>query len=350
MSFIVNKQLLATNSVLASQYAEIGDLRYNANVANAALVQGRVGRAANAAEMDPRLWSEVDAQTQQLLLADSGANRLLTDLMPLARSVHIGVLATMYRQFGADFEAQTSLDGQHRKPMDRGSYDYDGTLVLVHTSQFGQQWRELEGARRIGFDMIADDQAASVRAVRTKTVDMYLNGVDVTYRGVGAFGIRNSPNVQAINLGAGGIDFDFTDPAATFDETWAAVAQLLEELHGPNNNAIGDVTLYVSSAIMANWNRAGVTQGSLETFAQALTRMNGIDKIERLQELSGNELIGIIRDTQYIRPVVGMPINTVPMERKTPMDDYQYLTWTANGLEIRADVEGRSGVFYAAAG
>ena len=340
----VNKKDLATNALLARQYAEIGDFRFNANARNQMMVNGLVGSAANAAEMDPRLWAEIDSQTRQLMLPNGGVSRLLTDLMPLARSVHVGVLATMYRRYNGEFEAQTSLDGQHRKPMDSGSYDYDGTLVLVHSSQFGIQWRELEGQRRIGFDQIADDQAASVRAVRRQIVRTFLDGSDITYKGVGAAGIRNSSNVQAIDLGAAGLNFDFTDDTATYDDVRAAFVAVLNSLA----DAEGDVTVYVSPQIWANFQRTGVTAGNLQTFGQVLELIPGVDKIERLAELSGNEMIGMIRQTEYIRPVVGMPINTVPMERKTPMDDYQYLTWTATGLEIRADAEGRSGVFYAA--
>ena len=343
----VNKKDLATNALMARQYAEICDFRYNANVRNSAMASGLSGMAANAAQMDPRLWAEIDSQTRQLMLPNGGVSRLLTDLQPLARSVNIGVLATMYRRAAGDFEAQTSLDGQHRKPMDKGTYDYDGTLVLVHTSQFGIQWRELEGQRRVGFDQIADDQAASVRAVRRQIVRTFLDGSDIVYKGVGAAGIRNSPNVQAVDLDTGPLAFDFTDTSEPFDSVRAALAALVDVLHGDSNGAEGDVTLYVSSAIWSNFQRTGVTAGNIQTFGQVLAAMPGVDKIERLPELQGNEIIGIIRQPEYIRPVVGMPVNTVPMERVTPMDDYQFLTWTATGLEIRSDAEGRSGVLYA---
>lgn len=343
----VNKKDLATNAIMARQYAEICDFRYNANVRNSAMSAGLSGMAANAAQMDPRLWAEIDSQTRQLMLPNGGVSRLLTDLQPLARSVNIGVLATMYRRAAGDFEAQTSLDGQHRKPMDKGTYDYDGTLVLVHTSQFGIQWRELEGQRRVGFDQIADDQAASVRAVRRQIVRTFLDGSDIVYKGVGAAGIRNSPNVQAVDLDTGPLAFDFTDTSEPFDSVRAALAALVDVLHGDSNGAEGDVTLYVSSAVWSNFQRTGVTAGNIQTFGQVLSAMPGVDKIERLPELQGNEIIGIIRQAEYIRPVVGMPVNTVPMERVTPMDDYQFLTWTATGLEIRSDAEGRSGVLYA---
>lgn len=343
----VNKKDLAANALMARQYAEIGDFRFNANARNSAMASGLTGMAANVAQMDPRLWAEIDNQTRQLMLPNGGVSRLLTDLQPLARSVNIGVLATMYRRAAGDFEAQTSLDGQHRKPMDKGSYDYDGTLVLVHTSQFGIQWRELEGQRRVGFDQIADDQANAVRAVRRQVVRTFLDGSDIVYKGVGAAGIRNSQNVQAVDLDTGPLAFDFTDTTEPFDTVRGALAALVGVLHGDSNGAEGDVTLYVSSAVWSNFQRTGVTAGNIQTFGQVLAAMPGVDKIERLPELSGNEIIGIIRQAEYIRPVVGMPVNTVPMERVTPMDDYQFLTWTATGLEIRSDAEGRSGVLYA---
>lgn len=165
--------------------------------------------------------------------------------------------------------------------------------------------------------------------------------------GVGAAGIRNSQNVQAVDLDTGPLAFDFTDTSEPFDSVRAALAALVDVLHGDSNGAEGDVTLYVSSAVWSNFQRTGVTAGNIQTFGQVLAAMPGVDKIERLPELQGNEIIGIIRQAEYIRPVVGMPVNTVPMERVTPMDDYQFLTWTATGLEIRSDAEGRSGVLYA---
>lgn len=342
-----NKKDLAVNAAMARQYQEVCDFRFNANVRNNSLASGLAGLAANAAEMDPRLWAEIDTQTRQLMLPNGGVPQLLLDLQPLARSVNIGVLASMYRRYAADMEAQTSLDGQHRKPMNSGSYDYDGTLVLVHTSQFGIQWRELEGQRRVGFDQVADDQASSVRAVRKQIVRTFLDGSDITYKGVGAAGIRNSGNVQAIDLDNSSYAFDFTDDQEDFGAVRVAFANLLDSLQGPTNGAEGDITVYVSSEIWSNFQRVGVTAGDLRTIGQVLATIPGVDKIVRLPELSGNELIGIIRRPEYIRPVVGMPINTVPMDRVTPMDDYQFLTWTATGLEIRADGEGRTGVFYA---
>ena len=344
----VNQKDLAVNAALRAQYGEICDMRFNANQRNAAMAQGMLGNASNVADIQPAVWAEIDSQTRTLMLPNGGVSVLLTDLMPLVKTVSVGVLASMYRKLGGEFEAQTSLDGQHKKPMNASTYEYDGALVPIHSSQFGIQWRELEGMRSIGFDRIGDDQANAVRSVRKQVTNHFLNGTDITYKGVGAAGIRTSENVRGVDLGVAGLNIDFTSASATYDELRGALVKLVDALHGQDNDATGDIAIYVSSAIYANFMRTGATSGNLQTFAQVFqATIPGIAKIVRLPELVGNEVVGIILQSEYIRPVVGMPVNTVPMDRKTPMDDYQFLTWTATGLEIRADIDGRTGVFYA---
>ncbi|MNW03881.1 hypothetical protein D3C71_1998800 [compost metagenome] len=74
----------------------------------------------------------------------------------------------------------------------------------------------------------------------------------------------------------------------------------------------------------------------------------GVEDIKVSYRLTGNELIGFVRSREYIRPVVGQAVGTTPVPRLRPFDDFQFVTWGAAGLQILADAEGRSGVFYAA--
>lgn len=41
-----------------------------------------------------------------------------------------------------------------------------------------------------------------------------------------------------------------------------------------------------------------------------------------------------------------MAVNTTAMTRLHPTDNYQFLNMGAMGLEVRADFNGKSGVFY----
>ena len=46
----------------------------------------------------------------------------------------------------------------------------------------------------------------------------------------------------------------------------------------------------------------------------------------------------------YIQPVTAMPITTTPIPRNQPFADYQWITWSASGLQIKTDQDGRTGV------
>ena len=80
-----------------------------------------------------------------------------------------------------------------------------------------------------------------------------------------------------------------------------------------------------------------------------LRRIPGVAGFKKSDAVSGNEFLAIILSSEYIRPVVGMPVTTTPIARVTPMDDWHVLVWTAAGLQIKADANGRTGVLYASA-
>lgn len=337
---VVNKERLKDNPLLANQWREICEIR--ANFA----MQGK--RIANAIEFDPQFWTRIDRDTMQLIEARQGQNAFLADAMSVSKSVPIGMIANIYRRYGAEFEAQSSLDGNHSKPVTGSQYDYDGSLVPIHTSSFKLAWREYEGMKEAGMSSLEDDQQSSVRAVRKKLIDSFMFGTQDLYKGVKNYGIANSPNTLAIDLGATGHNFDFTDTSAAYADIYNALTRVLNELYGRNNQAEGEITLYVSGEIYENWERlrdAIHTDGSI---LSSIMKMSKIKNVVKLHELENNEMLGVIWDRQYVQMLVGMPLSTVPIERKTPMDNYQFLTWTAAGLQIRGDYNNRGGAFYAA--
>ncbi len=114
------------------------------------------------------------------------------------------------------------------------------------------------------------------------------------------------------------------------------------------NLIVGKVNLYVSPEIARVWDlplsdSAGTKLG---TRREQLLRNRRINKIEVSFELSGNEFFGFVPSAEYIRPLIGMAVNTTAKTRQNPTDNYQFLVMGALGLEIRADYNGKSGVFY----
>lgn len=358
MSFIFSKARMAGNPELARQWDDVQDLReYFAVNENDFASKFRVSRtggslvtlAANASRTLDNVWLDFDSQLTAL--AREPESELLRDLSPLARSVNIGKIVSEYRRSNGSFSAQSSIDGQHKKPMDRGSFDYDGTLILVHTSQIGRTWRELEGERSEGFDGLLEDQAGATIEVQDQSARYMINGdLSKNYKGYTGHGIKTSANVIAVDLTTGGSGItavDLTSPTLTLEEANNFVIQATAAFRN-TNAATGRIKWYVSSAIMQNLSRMGGVVGSTRSILSILLDNPDTAGIVYDQNFTGNELSGVILDQRYVRPIVGMPLTTTPMARQTPMDDFQTLIWTATGLQIKADAAGNGkGVMYA---
>lgn len=352
MSFYLDKQIVANSRNAKSQWDEVVRRRkaFKANEEHFGQIHGPEVNAA--ARIPQDVFRDFDSQTKQLMTGDEGGV-ILDMLMPLARSVPIGKIVSEYRQVSDATQAQSSISGQHRKPLDKSTYDYDGTLVLIHDAAFGREWRELEAMRSEDFDGLIDDQAAAVRAVRRQLVDNFLNGQpDTSYKGTTSYGIKNSPNTQTLDLGSGGLATDLTSSSTTYAEIEQVFIQVLTVLQGSANNVEMDITFAVSADIWFNLLRRDTNDTSFQTFLDRLRNLPGVNDIQKTNgtnALDGNEFIAMASSSQYIQPVVGMGVTTTPMQRLTPYADWNSLTWCAAGLQVKADSEGRSGVLYASA-
>lgn len=355
MSFIFTQQHMAGNPGLARQWEEVGGIRHYFAVNEDAFPSiGQTGGslthlAVNAGRDIDSVWRDFDAQTTTLGRAPDSI--LLQDLAPLARSVNIGKIVSEYRRTNGAFSAQSSIDGQHKKPMDKGTYDFDGTIVLVHTGQVGRTWRELEGERSEGFDGLLEDQAGVQLEVQDQSSRYLVNGdTSKVYKGYKGHGIKTSPNTLAISLAAGGSGVtavDLTAGALTLEQANNFFIQAVAALR--NQFATGKVKFYTSSAVMQNLSRMGGVVGSTRSILSVLLENPDLAGIVYDRNFTGNEIAGVILDQRYVRPIVGMPMTNTPMVRQTPMDDFQVLVWTATGLQIKADSAGKSkGVFYGA--
>lgn len=352
MAFYLDEKILAANGAGArSQWDEVSRRRKGFELADRAMCANH-GMQVNEARIPADVYRSMDAQTKQLMTGDEGGV-LLDDLLPLAKSVNVGKIVAEYRQVSDAAQAKSSISGQHGKIMDKVKYDYDGTLVLIHDAAVGREWRELEGMRSEGFDALIDDQAAAVRAVRRKLVGNFLDGEPgALYKTTQSFGIKTSPNTQPLDLGAGGLNVDLTAGATTFANIELVFRTALKTLQGSANNVEMDIDFYVSADIWFNLLRREDNKSDSLTFLEQLRRMPGVRDIKRtngVNALTGNEFIALARSSQYIQPVVGMGVTSTPMTRLTPYADFNLLVWTAAGLQIKADAQGRSGVLYASA-
>lgn len=304
----------------------------------------------NAAAILPRdAWLDLDGITRRVMRDDEG-QAYMADLMPLAKPVNIGKLVHMTRTSSDAGTVVRSMSGQVPVGMDKVTYDYEGTPVPIFSTAYGREWREWNTLQSENFDALSDDQEAHTAKIRRDMAQFALDGdATIAFQGYTAYGIRTHPNSLSINLGtgAGGSNIDLTATATTSDAIEAF-------FNGPFGTMLDDnlvsapVNLYISPEIARNWDRpysgsAGFKIGSLR---DALLANRRIGKIEVTFELSGNEFFGFVPRADYIRPLVGMAVNTTAIPRNMPTANYQFLVMGAMGLEIRADFNGKSGVFY----
>jgi len=299
------------------------------------------------------VYQEFDNVTVERMRSDDG-DTFLNDLMPLSRSVSIGKLVHKFRQASDAGNAQTSMTGQIGVKMDQVEFTYDGSIIPIHDTGFSRNFREFNAQSSEGFDALIDDQRESVATLRAHLADNFLDGHTdqdgnaIVVDGISWLGMRNDSRVAQIDLGVGGVNFDFTDTAKTGAEVRAAFIQLRDVLW-IDNNCGQDATYYVSREVISNFERRFSTSFDSKTIQEELESMQGVAAIKSSSKLSGNQLMAFPLDTNKIRPVVGMGINTVAMPRPVYNSNYEFSVWGAIGFEIRTDFAGNTCALYASA-
>jgi hypothetical protein len=332
----------------AAQAIMVGNIRSTVNRHNAQMM-------GNDAAVLPRdVAQEFDRQQVELMRENNLT--LLNDLMPIARALAVGKIESIHRRVSDSGKAKRSLTGRTTVDIDKAGFDYDSTIKVVHQDGFGRDWMEMEGQRTEAFDALIDDQANSNRTVlESMATHIYSGALDengkvISYNGTDATGIKTSTKVAAVDLGVSGLNIDFTSSAATAEAIRGAWVKLVAKLR-VDNNVGQDITFYISADIETNFQRFyGTDAGDTgKTIMQVLKELAGVADIKVDRMLTGNEVVGIVLNSQFIRPLVGMAVSTVPLFRANPMDAYNYMTWANVGLEIRNDFTGKTGVMYARA-
>lgn len=348
MSWIFDKKTVAANRNLKGQYDYLQAhraLHANAEQGFAGVpLPGMVGNASTPVPYP--VYAEMDAQTKAIML-DPNTDVLLNDLLPLARPLNIGKMVHQYRQAGDGGAVTTSMSGLEPIPNDQTGYKYDSAIVPVHQSGYYREWRELAGLQSEGWDALLDDQAAATRTVRQRMANYVLDGLDgLSFKTVNSYGIRNGANTAKATIA-----IDLTDPATSPDAVRNEFIRLRDILRR-DNRVNQPITVYVSPEIASTMDRYYVIAGQVtasRTLRQELLSLEGIAAIKELSGLEGNELIMGVLSQEFIVPLVGQAVSNLALPRQTPFARHQFIVWSAMGIEIRADFNGRSGWLYAAA-
>lgn len=319
---------------------------YAANEALHANAMRAAGLHVNDGLIPQDVYTEFDNVTVERFRSDDG-DTFLNDLLPMSRSVNIGRLIHKFRRASNAGITQTSMTGQIGIKMDQVEYDYDGTIIPIHDTGFYRMWREWNAQQAEGFDALVDDQRESVAALRRKICDSFLDGhLDadgntIVLDGISWAGMRNDSRVAQVDLGAGGVNFDFTDVTKTYEEIEAAFKEVRDVLW-IDNNCQKDAVYYISREIASNFERySSEYVSSSNKIIQRLSSLMGVADIKASSKLSGNEFMAFPLDGMSVRPIVGMGINTVALPRPVYNSNYEFAVWGAIGFQVVTDYLGQ---------
>lgn len=343
-SRVAGVQLRERDALRNAANANEKQFEFQLNAMNLSVNEGLVPRD---------VYQEFDRQTVERMRSDDG-DTFLNDLLPMSQAINVGRLTVQYRRASDAGTVQTSMSGQQGIKMDQVQYNYDGTIIPVHDSGFFRNWRELSAQRAEGFDALIDDQRESVAAVRNHLANTFMDGHTdadgnfLVVDGLSWQGIRNDSRVEMVDLGAGGLNFDFTDNTKTGEEIKAAFISVRDTLRITNNCA-KMVTYYLSREIVSNWERKFSAQYDSKTILQELTDLAGVAGFKETNKLTGNQLMGFPLDRDVIRPVVGMGMSTMALPRPMYNSDHQFVTAVVAGWLVREDFFSKTCVLYASA-
>lgn len=303
----------------------------------------------NAEQFDQQWWADIDRRAIAVRENDRG-RELLTDLMTLATPVDIGTTLKGYSQgTGLDSPVQISMHGHAPVTFDHVDTTQDGNPIPIFNTGFGINWRKWMGQRAHNLNTVAESQSATMGNMLEAMCDYVLDGSPkVKEAGFAGQGIRNHRNTKKIDLTLSGIDL--TAASTTND----AILKFWNQ-----DFAIHLDANYISDKIDVVWvsmemsrrmkvpfsDSQGFKGGTLEKYILEFGRVGSFRVTHKLK---GNEFLAYNKQRDAISPLVGQALATVPVERRSPRDHFNFEVWGAMGLEIKADVNGRSQVFYAA--
>jgi len=306
--------------------------------------------AKNAADQfDPQWWADIDRRAIAVRENDRG-RELLTDLMGLATPVDIGMTLKGYsKRSEIGKNVQISMDGQAEVTYDHIDTTQEGDPVPIFNDGFGINWRKWMGQRRHNLNTVAESQEAKMVDLLEAMADYCLDGnAKVKEAGFAGQGIRNHRNTRKIDMTLVGLDL--TAGSTSNDDILNFWNQTFA-IHLDANYIVGKIDVVWVSMEMSRRmqvpfsNSQGFKGGTLEEF---ILKFGRVKEFRVTHKLKGNEFLAYNRDRSAITPLVGQAMATVPVERKGPRDNFNFEVWSALGLQIKADVNGRGQVFYAA--
>ena len=348
---IFHKKLITNSTQVAIAWQQLNANRqiFNNGQKQIGEMHGGAIQANQAAVLTEEYWREVDNITIRVIRDDEGAP-LLDDLLSLGSPISIGKTVALYRVSSDAGHVNRSMSGQEPETLDKVVYDHYGDPVPIFKTGYSREWREWLGLQTENIDAMADDQEAAAAAIRRDMAQYILTGDDkIKVQNYQARGITNHENTNQIDLSSSGLNIDLTSDATSNDDIVQFFVKDFAKVL--DDNLVAEpVKIFISPEIARRLNlpysnAQGFKEGTVMDYI--LKYAKNVGSFTKTFELKGNQFIGYVRNSQYIKTRIAAPIGSFMKQRINPHDNYQTLIWSAFGLQIKRDFNGKSKVFHA---
>lgn len=348
---IFNKKLITNSAQVAQAWNQLVASRQIFNNAQKQMseMHGNAIEVNQAAILTQDYWREVDNVTTRVIRDDEGAP-LLDDLLSLGTPISIGKTAALYRVSSDAGYVNRSMSGQEPETLDKVVYDHYGDPVPIFKTGYAREWREWLGLQTENIDVMSDDQEAATAALRRNMAQYILTGDDkIKVQNYEGKGITNHPHTNQVDLSASGLNIDLTSTATSNDDIIKFFTKDFVVILDANLVS-EQLKVFISPEIerrlnLPYSNSNGFKEGTVKDYI--LRYSAHIGSFTKTFELKGNHFIGYVRNAQYIKTRIAAPIGSFMKQRVNPHDNYQTLVWSAFGLQIKRDFNGKSKVFNA---
>ncbi|OCG59778.1 phage coat protein [Gilliamella sp. Nev5-1] len=348
---IFNKKLITNSAQVAQAWNQLKASRQIFNNAQNQMsaTHGNAIEVNQAAILTQDYWREVDNVTTRVIRDDEGAP-LLDDLLSLGTPISIGKTAALYRVSSDAGYVNRSMSGQEPETLDKVVYDHYGDPVPIFKTGYAREWREWLGLQTENIDAMSDDQEAAVAALRQDMAQYILTGDEkIKVQNFEGKGITNHPHTNQVDLSASGLNIDLTSTSTSNDDIINFFTKDFVVILDANLVS-EQLKVFISPEIerrlnLPYSNSNGFKEGTVKDYI--LRYSAHIGSFTKTFELKGNHFIGYVRNAQYIKTRIAAPIGSFMKQRINPHDNYQTLVWSAFGLQIKRDFNGKSKVFNA---
>lgn len=261
---------------------------------------------------------------------------------PSSTTMPIGKLVHHFQTVSDSGDINISLDGRSRAKTDQPLIEYHGTPLPIIDSTFSYGWREVLAAQTEGYQLDNAGRANAMRRVAEKLESIALDGdSSINVGGAQLYGLRTNPNRNTRTTGA---TLNGETGAVWIDE----VVATLKMLHSANFRV--PATLYIN---WDDWFYASNTDFSAnypnKTILQRVMEIAGVQNVVPSSRVAASELIAVVKRSEVVQVLNGMPITSRQIMRQNPEDDYNFAVLAAAAVEIKFDADGQCGVAHSEA-